>query len=273
MSVSVGLWPLDFIPYAWEFYLRPNSQVFRSPVTRTTQAMEGQGQMWVGTGSFRLPVHTPEHRRKAQQFEGFVDQMKGAVNYAYVPDFADMGHALGPQADVTTLGQVKFTDTSGFADGSFFSGGSQTLKVYGNWPLGARSVLISGAPQGSLPLYTGDNVQLGNYLYRLLEDAVTNGLNRAYLRLNRGLMEAVDHGSSMVTRNARTPMRLVDDDQSKRSSDALRPVREYTLSFEELFFLNEPTMVYSAASEFSESENGAQGDFIVDANGRIWSLR
>jgi hypothetical protein len=272
MSASVGAWPLGFVPYAWEFYLRPNSRVFKSPVTRTSQAIEGQGQMWIATGSFRLPVHTPEHRRKAQQFEGFIDKLRGSVNYCHLPDFADMGHALGPQVDVSSLGQVEFTDTSGFADGSFFSGGSDPLRVYGTWSMGSRNVLISGAPQRSFPLYAGDNVQLGNFLYRLTEDAVADGLGRAYLRMNRGLLEVVNHGSSMVTRNARTPMRLVDDDQTRRSIDAQRLVREYTLTFEEMFFINEPVVAHALRS-FIESPNGTQGEIIVDGNGTVWSLR
>src|SRR4051812_21244671 len=113
MSQSVGVWPLDFrAPHTWEFYLRPNSQIFKSPVTRTSQAIEGQGQMWVATGSWLI-----KDRRDAQKFEAFIDKLRGTVNYCHLPDFADRGQVLGPCTDVSTLGQVSFEDTSGFDDG------------------------------------------------------------------------------------------------------------------------------------------------------------
>lgn len=272
MSVSIGNWPTDhpqYVPFQWEFYLRPNSNGFRSPVTRSLQVVEGQGQMWIATGSWRMP---DSDRRAAQKLAAFLDKLRGTVNYCMLPDFADRGRVLGPCVDVSSLGATEFDDDSGFDDGSFFSSGTG-FSIYGNWPIGARQVLVRGFQQGTTQIYAGDNLQLGNFLYRLTEDTVADGLGRSYLYLNRPLMERINHGDEVITTGAATPMRLMDDDQTKRSLDSGQKLRVYTLSFEEVFFLNEIELLAPAARSFTPSPNGAVGDYIVDDDGNIWTLR
>lgn len=266
MSVSIGSWPRAYIPQTWEFYLKPNSNTFISPITRSRQTIEGQGQMYVATGTFRILDGRP-----ARTFEAFLDKFRGQVNYCSIPDFGDKGRALGPCTKVSTYGSTTYGDTSIFDDGSKFSSGSYELTVYGTWPLGARHVLVRGFPQSTTQVYAGDNVQLGDYLYRLTDDAEVDRMGRAHLILNRGLMGVVPHGTALITQWAQTPMRLIDDDQTRRSMQS-GALREYTLTFEEVFFLNEQSLVSGPISSPDESPNGTQGDRIVDADGNIWSL-
>ena len=240
---SIGDWPTDLLPYRWEFYLQPNTRSFMSPVTRTRQVLEGQGPRWVGTGSFRFKT-----RRKEQRFEALLDKLKGQVNTVNVWDFAAKnGLPLGPMLDLTSLSRSYF-NTPGSPGGingfllpgspstpvTGFIAGAAGLTVFGAHAIGSESVEVRGFPQGTVQLYAGDGIQIGSYLYRLTEDQPTaSSVNRATLSLNRPLLAAAAHGATVTTTRPRTPMRLLDDDHSRRSVD-VDHVREWTVSLEEV---------------------------------------
>lgn len=235
-------WPIDLLPYSWEFYLQPNSRSFLSPLTRTRQVLVGQGPRWVGTGQFRF-----SSRRLEQRFEALLDKMKGQAETVNVWDFAaKFGLPLGPALDLSSITGVTYFEEAGSPGGitSFSSAGSPTvftgfyaggagITVYGAHAIGEDEVLVRGFPKNTTQLYAGDNVQIGSFLYRLTEDATANGLNRATLYLNRALVAAAAHGAAVTLTRPRTPMQLLDDDQTRRSV-GVDHVREYTVSLVEV---------------------------------------
>lgn len=239
---SIGDWPHDLAPYRWEFYLQPNTHSFQSPITRTRQVLEGQGMRWIATGSWRFVDLRDAGRRKAQRFEALLDKLRGQVNTVNVFDFAACGGPLGTNLDMSSIEDTFFSDGTGFSDGDSpptvtpFDGGSAGVTVWGGWDLGGRTVLVSGFPQNTTQLLAGDQVGLGGFLYRLTEDAEADGLNRAYLTLNRPLITALEHGDPVTRTRPRTPMQLLDDDQSRRGIDAVSRAREWTVTLIETFF-------------------------------------
>lgn len=238
---SIGDWPIDLLPYNWQFYLQPNTRSSMSPITRLRQALIGQGPRYVGTGSFRF-----ESRGLEQRFEVLMDRMRGQANTVQVWDFANKyGLPLGPALDMSSItGITKLTTPgspggiTGFSNGSptlitGFSGGSAGITVWSSWDIGDESIVVRGFPQYSTQLYAGDQIQVGRFLYRILDDATANGVNRATLSLNRPLVEAAEDGDPVVLVRPRTPMALLDDDQTKRSVD-VNHIREYTISLVEI---------------------------------------
>ena len=226
--MNIGDWPDDLLPYRWEFYLQPNSRSFLSPVTRTRQVRVGQGPRWVGTGSWKF-----DSRRKEQRFEAWLDKMQGQANTVNVWDFAHKnGRPLGPLLDLSSIGVTRFTDLTGFTDGTYFTGSVAGVTIFGGWAVGSEIAKVTGFPQHTTQLYAGDHVQLGDYLYRLTEDATADGMNRATLYLNRPLIQAVTHGTALTTTKPCTPMQLLDDDQTRRAV-GVGAVRQYVVSFVE----------------------------------------
>lgn len=239
---SIGDWPVDLLPYDWQFYLQPNTRTFLSPVTRTRQTLIGQGPRWMGTGSWRFAT-----RRLEQRFEVLLDQLRGQANTVQVWDFANKyGLPLGPALDFSSITAITYFTVAGSPGGlsSFASAGSPTVytgfyggaagvTVYGDYDIGSEFVVIRGFPQFSTQLYAGDQIQLGRFLYRITADVTANALGRATVLLNRPLVEAVDDGDEAVLTRPRTPMGLLDDDQSKRGV-GVDGVREYTVSLIEI---------------------------------------
>lgn len=233
-------WPTDLIPYHWEFYLQPNSRSFLSPLTRTRQVLVGQGPRWVATGQFRF-----SSRRLEQRFEALLDKMKGQAEAVYLWDFAVKdGLPLGPALSLTSIavsyfitpgspGGISMFESDGSPVFTGFAGGPDGLTVYGSQPIGEETALVYGFPQGTTQLYAGDQVELGGYLYRLVEDATADEANVAELALNRPLVAAIVNGDEVVTTRPRTPMQLLDDDQSRRAV-GVDHVREYTVSLVEV---------------------------------------
>lgn len=232
-------WPVDLEPYRWEFYLQPNTRVFRSPVTRTRQVLAGQGERWVGSGNWRFNARTPKGRRRAQRFEALLDKMNGQVETVNIYDFATCGRNLGPNLDRTSIPVTPFafTDGTNFSDGTNFFGGVAGYTVAGAAALGANTIIVDGFPAGTVQLYAGDYIGIGGFLYRMTEDATeANGMGRSMLSLNRGLVQAATNLSVVTTLRPTTPMQLVDDDQSRRSAE-VGGIREYAVSFVECFFV------------------------------------
>lgn len=234
-------WPIDLIPYRWDFYLQPNTRSFVSPLTRTRQVLIGQGPRWLGTGQFRF-----RGRRLEQRFEALLDKMKGQAVAVNVWDFAaKYGLPLGPALDMTSLPLTYFYTPGSpggitmFASGGSptvltgFSGGPAGVTVYGSHAIGDDLVAVLGFPRQTTQLYAGDNVQIGRFLYRLTEDATADDFSVTVLSLNRGLIEAAAHGDELVLTRPRTPMQLIDDDQTKRSV-GVDHLREYTVSLQEV---------------------------------------
>lgn len=242
--MNIGDWPEDLLPYQWEFYLQPNSRTFNSPMTRSRQVLVGQGRRWIGLASFRFSA---QDRRRGQKLEAWLDKLEGQANTVNVWDFGQRdGRPLGPMLDLSSITTSYFVtpgtpdvitkfshpDFPGVLTG--FSGSSAGISLLGSYAVGDETVTIRGFPQGTAGLYAGDNVGLGGYLYRLTEDATADGLNRAVLHLNRPLVTAVDRDTELVTTRPRTPMQLLDDDQSRRRM-GVGALRDYVISFVESF--------------------------------------
>lgn len=228
--MNIGDWPVDLLPYQWEFYLQPNTRSFVSPITRTRQVLSGQGKRYVGTGSWRFA-----DRRDSQRFEAQLDKLDGQVNTVNIWDFGHRdGLPLGPALSLAALPVTEFTDGFRFTDGTAFAGGPQGYTIVGAHAIGDDVVVVRGFPPETPQLYAGDHVGIGGYLYRLTEDQPDpDGLSRASLSLNRPLVTAAAHGAAVTTSRPRTPMQLLDDDQSRRVI-GVGAVREYTVSFIEV---------------------------------------
>lgn len=167
--------------------------------------------------------------RSASWIDGLLDRLAGPSGTVLLYDFA-RPTPLGTALTASTLGTTTFSDLTTFTDGTVFSGGSSSFSVFGGWAIGADRVLVDGLPAGTTQLLAGDNVGLGGWLYRLRQDAVADGLGRAYLYLNRPLRTAVAHGASITTERPTSPFYLMDDDQAERSTET-KGFHRYDLSF------------------------------------------
>lgn len=230
-------WPTDLQPYRWNFYLQNRSTVFRSPLTGSRQVLTRQGARWIATGGFRLT------RDKAQRFEALLAKMRGQAFTVNLWDLA-RPEPRGPALDLSSIAASLWVSPGGvlthFASHDSppvltgFAGAAAGLTVYGSHAIGADTLIIRGFPQYTTQLLAGDYVGLGGYLYMLTDDATANGLNRATLSLNRGLVTAVAHRAAVTLVRPSTPMQLVDDDQPNRGSSSAR-VFEYSVSLVEAF--------------------------------------
>lgn len=237
--MTVLTWPTGrYISNHVEFYLQNNNTPFESPITRTRQVLGRQGARWVCT--MTLP---PMPRRLWQPFDAFLEKLRGSLNTVMIYDQAQP-EPLGPNLDLSSL-RTTYLNTPGSPGGltgftnpgsptlvTGFSGGPAGITVYGSYAARVRSVTARGFPQFTTQLLAGEYVEINGRLYKLTEDAAADGLNRATLSLNRGLVNAVTHGMAVTRTRAATPMRLSDDDQP-RGSVGLGNYKSYSLSFVE----------------------------------------
>lgn len=228
MSIS---WPADIVARECEFYLQNNTRDYMSPITRTRQAIRGQGERWMAHYLFRVVG-----RRGRARMDALLDQGKGSFENFLMWDH-DQTEPNGTNLDRSSIPDTFFTDGTSFTEGSpqvltAFSAGAPGITVHGDHTIRATDVEVDGFPGGTSQLDAGDYVEIGGFLYRLTADAEADAVGRAVLSLNRGLVTAVTDGISVNRTRASTPMYLVDDDQPRRTADA-NHVYDYSLNFAE----------------------------------------
>lgn len=237
-------WPTDLIPYRCDFYLQNRTTQFRSPLTGTRQVLRRQGERWICTASFRFGAVSNADRLLAQRMDVTLAKLYGARETVNLWDFARPS-PLGAFTVDTSLPAVLFTTPGSPGGLSYFTTGSPQvlttfvggagIQVANGADAGDETVMLRGFLQNDTPGYAGDYLELGGFLYMLLEDLEADAVGMAVASLNRPLVASVADGVVPVFTRASTPMQLIDDDQPNRSVDVNR-VYEYTLSFVEAFF-------------------------------------
>ncbi len=180
------------------FYLEANSQVFESDISRVTQRAELGGQRWRLT--FTLPPMTV---KQAAPWIAFFMQCKGQVSTfsAYDPDWKrNLGAWTG-----TPL--VK--------------GASQT----------GNSLLIDGCTANVTGwAKAGDYFNCNSRLYRLTQDANTNGSGETTLYFEGPIYSAPADNAPITCNPATATMRLIDDGQGSWMSNKNRIYEQRTFS-------------------------------------------
>lgn len=217
-------WPTDIVAYRCDFYLRANTSVFQSPVTRSTQRLKRQGQLWMATLSFRLA------RAKDQRLAAMLALLDGAYGTVRVWDHAQR-LPLGENLDRSSLPITYFSSggspsvLTGFSSAgspsviTYFYGGAAQVIVQGWHALGSTDVLTDGWYPSITVLKAGDKVEIDERLYLLTADAVSSSIGRATLSVRPPLRADVDHAEVVTRTRPRAEMRLVDDDQPARPAD------------------------------------------------------
>lgn len=205
MTIDYSVWPDDLIPYKWNFFLAPNSTRFTSPITRSSQVLHRQGELWTATGSFIM------QRAESQRLDALLDMLQGGAVSIQLWDFS----RPDPLGSNLASGVV---EVNGVASAGDMSCGSE------GWTINSTGVLLAG-----------DLVSIDGYLYRLSQDASSDGSGLATLNFTSPLRSDVggSPGSEVVRTKPTVSMRLIDDAQPLRSYDGGQMVNSYTLSFVE----------------------------------------
>lgn len=205
MSVDYSTWPTDIIPHRWDMFLQHNTTQFVSPITRSSQLLHRQGELWMVTGTFSL------ERAESQRLDALLEMLRGAAVSIQLWDFS----RPDPLGVNTAAGIIEVNGVAAAGDTSFASEG---------WAIGTTGLLLPG-----------DLVGVEGYLYRCAQSVDSNGSGIATISLTSPLKSAVGGSpGSVVTRTKpRVSMRLVDDSQASRSFEGLSQVNSYTLSFVE----------------------------------------
>lgn len=218
-------WPTDLDPYRCEFFLRHNTTIFASPITRTQQVLRRQGEQWVCTAAFHFV------RDKARSLDALLSKLKGSFGTVHIPPWPNE-FPIGVNTNRSTVALTRFSDTTTFSDGTVFSGGTGDVVVFGDYDVGAGTVMSDGWYPNLTVLKAGDHVGIDGKLYLLSEDLVSDAVGMARMTLAPRLQTSPVDGTPIIRTRPLVEMRLVDDDQPNRGTD-YNGLYEYSLSFVE----------------------------------------
>jgi len=195
MSVERLTWPvLSKRPKTWSWRLVANTQVWESPLNKSTQTAEFPGVRWL----FRFGY---ERLREDdwRVLDAFLAQLCGMSGRVLLTPM----HASVPRGVATGIPVV--------------AGGGQlgrSLNTSG-WTPGTSSILRAG-DYFSVATLSGPELKI------LTADAASDADGKATLHFNPPLRNSPVNGASIITTDPVCPMRLVDGDQGEMSSSAPR---------------------------------------------------
>lgn len=163
------------------FSLRANPFVamLRSPWSGATQVQEHQGQLWFAEVSIALCK-----RPEAEPWAAFLETLKGPFGTFLMGD--PWGKA--PRGAATGTPLVK--------------GGSQT----------GETLLTDGWSNSITALKAGDYIQIGQRLYKVKQDASSDGSGNATLEIFPKLRESPADNAPIITSSPKGLFRLADSD-------------------------------------------------------------
>jgi len=153
-------------PQAAEFKLSSNTQIFTSPLNRSTQTTELPGAMWTANLTF-----SDLTREKAALLEVFLVRLRGQAGRFYLHD----------HSHPTSFGVATGTPV-----------------VYGAGQTGASLITAGWTPSTAGILKARDYFQVGNKLRMLVEDASSDVNGRATLVFDRPLTSAPTNSGALV---------------------------------------------------------------------------
>lgn len=159
------------------FGLVSNTTVFQSNLSRVEQVVERPGALW--RGDYVLPAMRPT---VAANWRAFLTSLRGRYGtfYGFDPDQKSL---LG-----TATGTI------------LVNGGSQT----------GNALAVDGVSAGGTIL-KGSYIQVGVYLYMVVEDATANGSGEATLSIEPALRTSPGNNDPVTVSNPKCIMRLVED--------------------------------------------------------------
>lgn len=159
----------------------------------------------MATGTWSL------QRAESQRLDAILEMLRGAAVAIDLWDFS-RPDPLGSNAASGSI------EVNGTADA-----GDTTLNSEG-WTISQSGVLLAG-----------DMIGIDGYLYRLSQDADSNGSGIAALSLTSALRSDVggSPGSVITRTKPKVSMRLIDDSQPMRSYEGSTMINTYVLSFME----------------------------------------
>lgn len=205
MTIDYSTWPTDLIPINWGFFRQHNTTLFQSPITRSRQTLQRQGELWMGSGTWLLA------RADAQRMDALLEMLKGAAVAVDMWDFA----RPSPLGSNAASGTVEVNGVASAGDTSFGSQG---------WTPSQTGVLL-----------TGDLIHIDGYLYRCSQDVSSNGSGIATISLTSALRTDVGGSPSsfIIRTQPKASMFLLDDNQAKPFYDGNQMTYTYNLSFVE----------------------------------------
>lgn len=197
-EVAALEWPAAVIPYNFDLFLRQNTATFVSPISRKSQVLTRQGGLWQGKASVIVD------REDSQSFDAFLDSLEGPAQSFLLWDFSRPEPIGANEAagDVTVLASASAGDMSFTTEG---------------WNVGVSGQLLAG-----------DQIGVDGYLYRLSQDADSNGSGHATLQLTFPLQSDLSVGMVVTRTKPTVSVRLGQVDTMKSILS-----NYYEISFEE----------------------------------------
>lgn len=196
-------WPTSLPrPSGLTFSLRPNSQAFQSPLTKSTQTMEMPGARWVAVVTWSELIK-PEIRA----LRAFLAKLRGRAGRVYLWD-------------------MSLETPDGIATG--------TPLVMGAAQVGSSLVTDGWTNSVTGILLTGDYIGVNGELKTLVSDADSDAGGQATLVFEPPLRTSPADNAAITLIKPTCTFRLLDDDQDNIPIQA--PLRgSITLTFEESF--------------------------------------
>lgn len=151
----------------------------QSPFTFDVQVQKHQGAVWL----FDLE-YPPMTQAQAALWEAFLLKMQGRYGTCYVPH-PDRQSPAGTVDSAVTV-----------------SGGSQT----------GNQVDLTGFDAFETGLKAGDVIQIGDYLYQVVDDATADSSGGASVNIEPSLRASPANGASVTYNDAKTKCRLASND-------------------------------------------------------------
>ena len=181
--------PSSVSPSSIEWGIKSNTQSFTSPLNSSTQTLELPGAHWYATLNF-----TNLNAEKGRILSAFLAQLRGSSGRFYLYDSA-------------------FSTPRGVATGTpLVKGASQTGSslVTDGWTTSVTGILLAG-----------DYIEVNSELKIVVADVDSDASGNATLSIEPPLRNSPSDNAPLTMTNPKTIMRLVDDNQTKRSSTSI----------------------------------------------------
>ena len=195
--MTIYVYP-NIAPRVGRIVAQPAAKVQKNPYTNGETVLSNGNDKWRATISYSILIKV-----LAQQILDFLFNLEGPINTVLVKDWNHQ--QLGDWAGAPVV------------DGSNQEG--RVLNIRG---LGANKQLKNG-----------DRFQIGNRLYRITADVMTNGLGKVALPTWPSIREIPADGAALITNDPRCLMYWSNSEAFRGFEENTRVMRNLNLEFEE----------------------------------------
>lgn len=207
-------WPHDWVPETSTFDVLPTSLYATNPFRAARRQLGPIVFQW--KGRFTLPIDRKWYRKAA-----LMARLQGGVHYLRIFD----PHRCYPRGvaaglNLETAKPLKASVGEPFSDGTYFSDGkgwsdaSGLAALASAAPVGGNTLVIGGLiASQDLSIAAGDLLELGGFLYEVLNDAPSNADGEAQVMICPPLRKAALAGDPVNFDHPTSPFQVVQEDE------------------------------------------------------------